>query len=412
MGAERTLYYATNRKGSRNEPGRALNAQSSFGRQEFFGPHRSETLTYGSYCMNGGNKPTLERLSGGDSIPVDDESDVLIFVHGFNCQFATDMDCLAELSEALQNQNGISTEGSNRKFVSILYSWPSMGSPFAYMQDECSAQFSYTHFKEFLNGIRKRIADSSNIHIVAHSLGCQLIYRYLLDGEVSSTAQESKKSSKVGTVIFSCPDLDYQTVSIDIEREKLAKSIERGFILVSDVDSPLELSRALHGYTRLGRPALPSSKSLFWGTFRTGSIANIVSTAAHAPEIIARRAITRLASGFRDPDKVWQEENRHRGIEFSSNIKMYDFTIADKGEKRMGHTLCIPLIVSLLSNGCPPHDWSEETIVKIPDEFVECTLVPYARSKPYENDNHRLFNYQKLTPPVAASEVKVPGRRK
>lgn len=127
-----------------------------------------------------------------------------------------------------------------------------------------------------MDELKAHVSHSSRIHLVAHSLGSQLVYRYLLDQN----------------------DLDYQTVAIDSERKKLSQSFDRGYILVSDIDSPLELSRALHGYTRLGRPALPSAKSLFWGTFRTGSIPNIVSTATHAPELLARRALRRIQSGF------------------------------------------------------------------------------------------------------------------
>ncbi len=226
-----------------------------------------------------------------------------------------------------------------------------MGSPFAYMQDECTAQFSYTHFKQFVDEITALIGSSSRLHFVGHSLGCQLIYRYLLDRDFSKSeatldntdrendARRSKETTKgAGTVIFSCPDLDYQTVSIDSEREKFSRSIDRAFILVSDVDGPLELSRALHGYTRLGRPALPSAKSLFWGTFRTGSIPNIISTAVHMPEIIVQRTLKRIACGFRNPDEIWQEENKDKGIEFAENISLYDFTIADRRQRRIERT--------------------------------------------------------------------------
>ncbi|QQR60071.1 MAG: alpha/beta hydrolase [Candidatus Melainabacteria bacterium] len=159
-------------------------------------------------------------------------------------------------------------------------------SPFAYMQDECSVQFSYPYFKQFMDDL--------------------------------------DQNDKLGTVILSCPDLDYQTVAIDSERKKLSQSFDRGYILVSDIDSPLELSRALHGYTRLGRPALPSAKSLFWGTFGTSSIPNIVSTAAHAPELLARRALRRIQSGF-----MWY-------VRF---FLMHDLRHTNQKSKRFSNTL-------------------------------------------------------------------------
>ncbi|MBX9667732.1 MAG: hypothetical protein K2X93_08950 [Candidatus Obscuribacterales bacterium] len=171
--------------------------------------------------------------------------------------------------------------------------------------------------------------------------------------------------------------------------------------MVSDVDRPLELSRALHVYTRLGRPALPSAASLFWGTFRTGSIPNIVSTAVHTPDIIARRALKRVRSGFRNPDDVWKEENRHRATKFAENVHLYDFTIADQTQRYVGHSIYFDLIASFFNTGKPPTDWDEETIVKIPDEFVECSLVPYARSTPYKREEQNIFLYRKITPPWA-----------
>lgn len=380
--SEQMLYYATNRKGSKDEPSTDGEIKSAgfTGRQKYYGPHRKESVTYGQITAAETGFPSLKCLNSVKDISIESNTDVLIFVHGFNTKFETSMLILQALATAVMNK-----KESERNITFMMYSWPSMGSPFAYMQDECSVQYSYPYFKQFMDELKAQVSDSSKIHLVAHSLGSQLVYRYLLDHD-----------DKLGTVILSCPDLDYQTVAIDSERQKLSQSLSRGYILVSDIDSPLELSRALHGYTRLGRPALPSAKSLFWGTFRTGSIPNIVSTAAHAPELLARRALRRIQSGFRNPDKVWQEENIDKGIEFAENIKLYDFTMADRKKRAWGHSICIDLVSSLFLTDTPPIEWSEEVIVKIPDEFVECSIFPYARSTPYKSDEQKIFRYSRL----------------
>ncbi len=411
MPFDSTLYYVTNRKGSKDEPvdSNGQKSKVTVARQKYYGPFRNEKLTYGKYTMNGDGEPVLKRINGCADIPLDADSSVLVFVHGFNSSFARFTKVVAKLAETIRsegdagtNPNEVPVRDSTRlqKLVTIMYSWPSMGSPFAYMQDECSVQYSYAHFKQFIDEITALVGKTSRIHFVAHSLGCQLVYRYLLDRNFKESDNE-QAARAAGTVIFSCPDLDYQTVSLDSEREMFSRSIDRGYILVSDVDGPLELSRALHGYTRLGRPALPSATSLFWGTFRTGSIPNIISTAVHMPEIIVRRTLKRINCGFRNPDEIWQEENKEKGIEFAGNISLYDFTIADRRQRRIGHSICIELIASLFKNGRPPKDWAEEAIVKVPDEFVECLVIPYARSQPYQEDEHKLFIYTKLTPPKA-----------
>lgn len=345
----------------------------------------------------------LERLPGCAALPLGANTDVLVFVHGFNSPFARVTKLVGKLAETIGSDAGADGDHNRggtvrQELVTIMYSWPSMGSPFAYMQDECSVQYSYAHFKQFVDEITTLVGNTSRIHFVAHSLGCQLVYRYLLDRNFTQLAT-ARSARAAGTVIFSCPDLDYQTVSLDSEREMFSASIDRGFILVSDVDGPLELSRALHGYTRLGRPALPSATSLFWGTFRTGSIPNIISTVVHMPEIIVRRTLKRIKCRFRNLDEIWQEENRDKGIQFAENITLYDFTIADRRQRRIGHSICIELIASLFKNGCAPKDWTEEATVKVPDEFVECILIPYVRHQPYQEDEHKLFIYKKLTPP-------------
>ncbi|MGD9680322.1 MAG: alpha/beta fold hydrolase [Candidatus Obscuribacterales bacterium] len=369
---DRVICFATDRK-----------SESSSRRQKYYGPFRSDKLVFGSYRSIDIGEPRLEHLNGVSAFPIEPDTRVLVFVHGFNSRFDVEAKLMLELSDSIASPDTLL----------ILYSWPSMGSPFAYMQDECSVQYSYSHFKEFLDELSRRLDDPARLHLVAHSLGCQIVYRYIME------KVDAGKGQVAGTVVMSCPDLDYQTVSRDRERQRFAASIERGFILVSDVDAPLEISRALHGYTRLGRPSLSSARSLFWGTFRTGSIPNIISTAAHAPELIARRAIGRIRNGFKDPDKLWQKENKEKGIAFADNVHLYDFTVADVKQRRLGHSVCIELISSLYRNGGPPSEWSEEEVVKMPDEFVECTILPYSRSQPYGEEEQKLFLYKRVSPP-------------
>lgn len=329
MTFERTLYYATNR--------RPMTDAFQTSSQRFYGPYRSATVSFGTYSMNNGDVQPGQ-LPDIESIPITAESKVLIFVHGFNSQFDSYLKIFANLVSAIEE---VETVDENR--IYLLYSWPSMGSPFAYMQDECSVQFSYPQFRRVMESIQARLTRRDQVSFVAHSLGCQLVYRYLM--EIDSNGGASKVAD---SVVFSCPDLDYQTVTLDSEREALSHAISRGYILVSDIDVPLEISRALHGYTRLGRPSMSTPKSLFWGAFRTGSIENIVGTFVHAPEIIARYAVKSALLGFRNPDEAWKEENQDKAITFADNVNLFDFTLVDQQSQDLGHSLSLELIASLL----------------------------------------------------------------
>lgn len=389
VSSNKHLYYVTNRKesspaGLRFEPGK------SGQRYRFFGPHRSQDLAVGQFTIDH-DEIVLTKIAGIESIEITPDSRVVVFVPGYNTRFADSLRVLNQLQQALLSTSDL---------VCILFSWPSMGSAFAYMQDECSVQFSYPHFKQLVDSIAKRVSSHSQISLVGHSLGCQLVHRYVLD----RAAREAKSA---GMVVLASPDIDYQTATLESERLKFSAGIDSGFILVSDVDGPLEVSRSLHGYTRLGRPSLSTMRSLFWGTFRTGSLSNIFSTLAHVPIFLMEQAVRWVKCGLKDPDQIWQEQNQGNGIAFADNISLFDFTRADRMQRRFGHTICVDLVASLLSSGSPPAGWDQRTIVKIPDEYGyrECFLLPYSRHNPYGQDQVTLFSYRQLIPPPNGKQL-------
>jgi len=397
---ERTVYYATDRMGGRGEP--TLTGTSKckdcHRRQPFYGPYRRQQLVYGSAKVLS-THPSSFSVKSSNSLDIDSNATVLVFVHGFNCKFVHALEIAQKLADDLENRN---SENIARPVIPVIFSWPSMGSKFAYMQDECSSEWSYSDFRLFMDELRSRINDPRRLIIVAHSMGSRLVHRYLLEQEFLSQKNSLLKTSD-GTgitsvaraVVLSSPDIDYQTACESKARELLSSSvIDNAYILISDIDSPLELSRSLHGYTRLGRPALPSATSVFWGTFRTGSLANIFSTLAHSPALLVQRGVRQVTAGFRSPDEIWIEQNLSKAIPFAPRVKLIDFTIQDRLRRSTGHSICTDLISGLISDGTNAFDCDDT--IKSPDVYRECMLFPFKCIDPYAEEKPPVFAVKRI----------------
>jgi esterase/lipase superfamily enzyme len=112
---------------------------------------------------------------------------VLIFVHGFKNSFVDATEASAALRHDLHFQGPV-----------ILYSWPSMNdlSRTGYQTDTQSAAWSAHHFSDFLDSVR---ATDVKIHVVAHSMGNQL---------VMSRLDRNPVAAEFERLIFVAPDVD------------------------------------------------------------------------------------------------------------------------------------------------------------------------------------------------------------
>ncbi|BCP51716.1 lipoprotein [Kaistia sp. 32K] len=160
---------------------------------------------------------------------------VLIFVHGFNTQYADSIFRFAQI-----------VHDTDANVAPILFSWPSRGNIFDYNYDRESANYSRSELATVIRAAATSPA-VSDVTIMAHSMGGWLAVEALRQ----IALQDGRVPAKVSNLILASPDLD-----IDVFRKQV---LEMGpkrphiTLFVSTSDRALRLSRLLSGrMTRLG----------------------------------------------------------------------------------------------------------------------------------------------------------------
>lgn len=166
------------------------------------------------------------RKTGGEAV---------VFVHGYNNNFAEGVYRVAQLSHDLEIPG-----------VEVHYSWPSAANPLGYVYDRDSALFARDGLGQLLNEIEK--AGGKRILLVAHSMGSALTMEALRGLALRGDKQTL---SRLTGVILISPDID-----VDVFREQ-AKSIgqlpQPFLIFGSNRDRALRISAGLTGQKeRLG----------------------------------------------------------------------------------------------------------------------------------------------------------------
>jgi esterase/lipase superfamily enzyme len=160
---------------------------------------------------------------------------VLIFVHGFNVPFDGAVYRLAQLVRDAQPTA-----------APVLFTWPSLGSTFAYVYDRESAAYS----RDALEAILRLAAESSDvtdITILAHSMGTWLTMEALRQYAIRS----GRVDPKISNVIMASPDLDADVFRLQFNA--LGEQRPNFTFLIARDDRALMLSRLLAaGVTRVG----------------------------------------------------------------------------------------------------------------------------------------------------------------
>jgi esterase/lipase superfamily enzyme len=155
-------------------------------------------------------------------------------MHGFYISF--DRGC----RRALLLKESLGLEG---RF--LLFSWPSDGQITNYTHDEADLYWSVYPLREVLTDMIERFGEA-NVNIVAHSLGTRGV---MLAMVLLAQAQQDGKPL-LNQVVLIAPDID---VGIFRQYLPLIRPLARNItVYVSSNDSPLMLSRQMHGYPRLG----------------------------------------------------------------------------------------------------------------------------------------------------------------
>lgn len=165
------------------------------------------------------------------------ERDVTVFIHGFNSTQAETAFRAAQLT------HDIETPGAT-----VIYSWPSLGSPLGYAYDGDSILFA----RDGLETLLRRLPGTGarRIVLVAHSMGSVLTMETLRQIEIA-TPDWSERN--LGGVILMSPDLD-----LDVFRSQMRriKRVPKPFVVfTSQKDTILNISqriRGTHSRERLG----------------------------------------------------------------------------------------------------------------------------------------------------------------
>jgi len=168
---------------------------------------------------------------------------VLLYVHGYREKLQTTARDAVQIG-AMSNFDG----------PIIHYSWPSQGNLLSYAVDETNMYWDQRNFRNFLTTLA-RTEWVKEIVIVSHSLGARLVTPAV---EYVDRTSSNADSSNISNIILASPDVDREDFERDIAEEVLAarrvNNDRRVTVYASLSDRALAVSRAVHGYPRLGSP--------------------------------------------------------------------------------------------------------------------------------------------------------------
>ena len=168
---------------------------------------------------------------------------VLLYVHGYRETLQTTARDTVQIG-AMSNFDG----------PIVYYSWPSQGNLLSYAVDETNMYWDERNFRNFLTKLA-RTQWVKEIVIVSHSLGARLVTPAVEYVDRTSTNADS---SNISNIILASPDVDREDFERDIAEQVLAtrrvNNDRRVTVYASLSDRALAVSRAVHGYPRLGSP--------------------------------------------------------------------------------------------------------------------------------------------------------------
>ena len=177
--------------------------------------------------------PNISLTQSGANTSVTEKQDVLIFVHGYNYNFAESLFRLAQISA-----DGDLTE------VPILFAWPSAASAMGYIADKDAVTYSRDYLVELLTIVAADPA-VGDITLFGHSMGGWLVAETLRQLRLSG---QDTVINRLENVVLAAPDID-----IDVFRGQVQTigALDPPLtLLVSPDDRMLKLSERLAGSHR------------------------------------------------------------------------------------------------------------------------------------------------------------------
>ena len=176
----------------------------------------------------------LRRLT--DAVGESENGKLMIFVHGYNMEFAEAARDVAQFANDLKFAGPI-----------LLFSWPSLGSLTGYTVDENNAEWAQADFVNLLTTLLETVA-ARNIYMVAHSMGNRIL------GRAMTTLASDRLAGDLivfREIVMIAPDVDADVFRSDIA-PRLARTGIHVTLYASSNDRALMASKAFHGYPRAG----------------------------------------------------------------------------------------------------------------------------------------------------------------
>ncbi|RTZ17280.1 alpha/beta hydrolase [Vibrio aquaticus] len=164
------------------------------------------------------------------------QDSVIIYVHGYNVAFQSAIKRTAQMAYDFDFSG-----------VPILFSWPSNASLLDYASDREDAIWSATYFAQFLTQLKGQ-HPNANIHVVAHSMGNQV----LLNG-LNELALRNPNKTLFKSIILAAPDVDSQWFTYQIAPRILTLA-SNWAVYTSENDGALIASEKVNQAKRLGMP--------------------------------------------------------------------------------------------------------------------------------------------------------------
>ena len=165
--------------------------------------------------------------------------DILVFIHGFNTTFDSAARRTAQIAYDLDFPG-----------APILFSWPSDGNGKAYLADREDATWSVQHMEAFLGDL-EAMGDDKRIHLIAHSMGNQVLIQAL---HTIALRRGETPQALFENVILAAPDFDAGAF-VDRVGQDIRSLATRWTIYESDKDLALSASEFL-SVPRLGQPVV------------------------------------------------------------------------------------------------------------------------------------------------------------
>jgi esterase/lipase superfamily enzyme len=178
--------------------------------------------------------PEFERQAQGLR-PDGDETEALVFIHGYNVDF----------DDALRRAAQIAYDLHFGGLVA-LFSWPSAGTLTGYLTDENNVRWAQDHFRDFLALLLSRLGLAA-VHLMAHSMGNRVLSEVL---GASLPVREQESWARLDQIVFAAPDVDRDTFRQLTRRFHALAG--RCTLYASSNDLALRHSRRFHGYPRAG----------------------------------------------------------------------------------------------------------------------------------------------------------------